>query len=672
MSRLLQRFFVGIAAIILLFANICATAAYTEETLAPPEWPPPEWEMEEAQEYAQEEFYEDTQEDAQEGIEHEFGMLYNTPFFEDEPEETDPDGAALHEDDPNGIEQSGESSEEAALTEEDQTASAWEEADFDSAITGEADLDYSDPVEADTNGMALYETDPNGAVEEDAGSDNIGNATWEPESDNGTESDSTQESTQTWVWVPPSELPPQEETGAELDALGEAEPDFYAPGEAEANAEAGTETDSDTETDATSDTDPDPAEDSNIFSIEEPVGETESAGSESALDDSNEAFAPIQDTAESAGSENEDNLLQAAPASRGFLSPVMLAVIAALLIAAALFIGFRHRLFGTRSSYTPNFTQLFGAQSAASGAVSSGSTLASLVDTTPGTPVRAYINTMPGLHISSLPEAAPDMPVSPLAATMPLYMAGGGVAAASIQGIGLRDSQEDSFAISDLSDSDRGVFAAVADGMGGISNGSDISGIVTSHMLQAFEMSPNRIEPTAFLLTATHSAQNKAREFIRRNGNQMSGSTLVSIIIRDEGLYFLSIGDSRLYLLRGGGLLQLNREHIFACELDERAAKGEITFEEARKDYWRGALTSYIGTEERLTIDCNRSPMKMRGGDRLLLASDGVFGTLSDAELAEAAGAYDVDEAAAAIERLIASKQREDQDNYTAIIIAFR
>jgi serine/threonine protein phosphatase PrpC len=245
-----------------------------------------------------------------------------------------------------------------------------------------------------------------------------------------------------------------------------------------------------------------------------------------------------------------------------------------------------------------------------------------------------------------------------------------GIQAANIQGVGSRESQQDSFGVTDITNTRRGVFAVVADGMGGAANGAEISRIVTSHMLRAFQSAQSEAnDPAALLLRMVSGAQDEARAYIERQGNQTSGSTVVAVIVKEGGFHFISVGDSRVCLLRGGALVQLNREHTCASELDERAARGEISLEAARNDPQRGALTSYIGLEGQLQIDSNHKPIPILSGDRLLLMSDGVFGTLTDAELAEAAGTVNVYEAGAAIERAVLAKQRPNQDNFTAILL---
>ncbi len=241
----------------------------------------------------------------------------------------------------------------------------------------------------------------------------------------------------------------------------------------------------------------------------------------------------------------------------------------------------------------------------------------------------------------------------------------------NVHNIGKRESQQDSFGISDLSNKklckENGIFAVVADGMGGLSGGAQISAIVTSRMLSYFAGSKEKESPK-LLLNMLFDASLEVRNYLMSQGNQHSGSTVVSVLIRENELYFLTVGDSRIYLHRGGELLLLNREHIYGSELDEKAAKGEITVDEARNDPQRSALTSYIGMEHIALIDRNLHPVTLMKGDRILLMSDGIFGTLTGDEIG-AVAKYHAYDAAISMEKAVLKKEKSNQDNFTSIII---
>lgn len=238
--------------------------------------------------------------------------------------------------------------------------------------------------------------------------------------------------------------------------------------------------------------------------------------------------------------------------------------------------------------------------------------------------------------------------------------------------IGARESQQDSFGISDISNSElcdkKGVFAVVADGMGGLSNGGEISAIVTSSMLKYYNQKVFHSTSEIELLNMVSTANEAVNRHLGRDGKGKSGSTVVSVILKNKELYWIAVGDSRICLIRNGALIQVNREHTYGPDLDEKAAMGEISYEEAQRNPQRTALTSYLGMGKLEKIDRNIRPLQLVSGDRIILMSDGVFGTLSDEEILSI---MDVPpyESTAKLEQMVLSKQRPKQDNFTAVIL---
>ena len=115
--------------------------------------------------------------------------------------------------------------------------------------------------------------------------------------------------------------------------------------------------------------------------------------------------------------------------------------------------------------------------------------------------------------------------------------------------------------------------------------------------------------------------------------------------------------------------MQLNREHTYGALLDEQVIRGQIDARDAREDYQRKALTSYIGMGQLKQIDRNLSPVPVGASDTILLMSDGVFGTLDDEEICRAMEADSAAEAAGLLGEAVSGKQKKNQDNYTAVIL---
>lgn len=249
-----------------------------------------------------------------------------------------------------------------------------------------------------------------------------------------------------------------------------------------------------------------------------------------------------------------------------------------------------------------------------------------------------------------------------------------GIYVGKAHNIGRRDSQQDSFGMSKngqgISTGGKGILAIVADGMGGTENGDQVSVLAAMTMLQNFDRMEGSISGEQRLLTLMNQANAEVNKLIRSGNGKKGGSTLVSVLVQDKKLYWLTVGDSRLCLYRKNALLQINREHVYGTELDEKAARGEISTYAAANDPQRKALTSYIGMEKITKIDRNIRPLRLEDKDRLLLMSDGVFGTLTDEEII-AAMQLPVTNSGEAIDQMIQTKNRKEQDNYTVLILEY-
>lgn len=236
------------------------------------------------------------------------------------------------------------------------------------------------------------------------------------------------------------------------------------------------------------------------------------------------------------------------------------------------------------------------------------------------------------------------------------------------QHIGRRSDQQDNYAVSAVDQASRkGLLAVVCDGMGGMSDGAAISKTAVSAILTGFQTLPVEQNPPLQLMRLAGSAHNAVCSMPSFG---QGGSTLVMAYIWDSWLFTLSIGDSRMYLMRDHTLMQLNREHTYAVELDEKAALGEISLEQALNDPQRKALTSYLGIEELQKIDRTLRPFPLRRGDRIALMSDGVFGTISDSEI-QVLLELPPEQAVQQIEQAVLLKNQPRQDNLTVVVISY-
>ena len=243
------------------------------------------------------------------------------------------------------------------------------------------------------------------------------------------------------------------------------------------------------------------------------------------------------------------------------------------------------------------------------------------------------------------------------------------------QGLGTREEQQDAFGVSDASDPDflshGGVVAVVADGMGGLLGGGRASREAVLRFIQAYRNKKPEEPVGAALTRAIREANQAVVNLAKVEGTfGNTGTTLVAAALVEGKLSWVSVGDSRLYLLRDGELHRVTMDHNVATALEEMVAAGRMSAEEARDYPDLAALTSFIGIECLDVIDQNVRPLPLRDGDRLLLCSDGLDGPLSDDEISQLASG-DPDLAAESLVDAALSKGDAHQDNLTGVLLTY-
>jgi protein phosphatase len=239
---------------------------------------------------------------------------------------------------------------------------------------------------------------------------------------------------------------------------------------------------------------------------------------------------------------------------------------------------------------------------------------------------------------------------------------------------GARETQQDSFGFSDLEDrpfvAHAGLLGVVADGMGGMAHGGAAGAAAVRALLQEYAgKRPDESIPAA-LLGVLRRANEAVVDLARAAGTPDDvGTTAAVVVVHDATLHWIAAGDTRIYMYRDGRVTQVNADHIYAAELDAKAAQGRISQTEADDDPDRNALTSHLGTESIRHVDRSVRPFPLIEGDRVLVCSDGVYRALSHDEMAGPLS----DNPQRACETLIArvnAKRLDRQDNMTAIVIA--
>ncbi|MCR5718427.1 MAG: serine/threonine-protein phosphatase [Oscillospiraceae bacterium] len=239
---------------------------------------------------------------------------------------------------------------------------------------------------------------------------------------------------------------------------------------------------------------------------------------------------------------------------------------------------------------------------------------------------------------------------------------------AGLQGIGSRPEQQDAFAFGSLDKTPLhdGVFAVVADGMGGMEGGAYAGQTAVACLRDAF-LETNGNVPVPELLEA---AMRNADEVIYHGLLGMGGSTAVAAAVVQKQLWFAGVGDSFLYLRRNEELFRLNRaQNVAHDRYLESIRRGEVSRTAAEASSEPAALSQFLGIGGLTDIDISYQPFPLQDGDVLLLCSDGVAGVLTEEKLLSVLNGTDPQEMCNALERRICDEKHPYQDNYTAIIL---
>lgn len=230
--------------------------------------------------------------------------------------------------------------------------------------------------------------------------------------------------------------------------------------------------------------------------------------------------------------------------------------------------------------------------------------------------------------------------------------------------VGGREGNED--ACGHLIESASAIVFAVADGVGGYEGGEIASRMAVDLTLETYRDSPAAWEPAKRLLRAVQRANieiyNRA---ITVPELRRMATTLTAVAVTDGMLAAAHVGDCRLYLVRGGRVKQMTKDHTW---VGERVRMGLLSAKQARAHPERNAINRCLGHE--LIVSIDRILMPLARGDRLILCTDGLHGMVEDDELHPLTRGRS---AQAACQQLIeTANARGSGDNVTAAVFEMK
>lgn len=209
---------------------------------------------------------------------------------------------------------------------------------------------------------------------------------------------------------------------------------------------------------------------------------------------------------------------------------------------------------------------------------------------------------------------------------------------------------------------DRGLLLIVADGMGGHEAG-EVASQTAVEMIEK-EYRAARGTPGEALRKAFQRAHQEILQLAVKDAALAGmGTTCTALALVRQQAWAAHVGDSRLYLVRGGAIYQLSEDHT---QCMEQVRQGKMTLEEARHHEDRNVLVRAMGTRPDLALMCWPEPLPSRPGDSFVLCSDGLHDLVSDDEIRSVV----VDsEPAPACRRLVQmARERGGYDNITVAV----
>lgn len=210
-----------------------------------------------------------------------------------------------------------------------------------------------------------------------------------------------------------------------------------------------------------------------------------------------------------------------------------------------------------------------------------------------------------------------------------------------------------------------GIFI-LADGMGGHPQGEVAAQLALQTISALFqkEAQPEVADVAAFLTSAVMTAHRQILHFaISRGMLDTPRTTLVAALVQAGAVTWVHCGDSRLYLVRQGELLARTRDHSFFEQRQALAQNVSLS-----KLVNRNILFTCLGSPTKPVFEVT-GPIALQQGDRLMLCSDGLWDSLSDAEIVDQLGHKPVAESVPAMVEQALQKAGDGSDNVTCLAL---
>ncbi len=208
----------------------------------------------------------------------------------------------------------------------------------------------------------------------------------------------------------------------------------------------------------------------------------------------------------------------------------------------------------------------------------------------------------------------------------------------------------------------------VADGVGGHTSGELASRTAVSRIAEVLRDNPveegdDDDTVKAKIIKALMVVNEQLYDMACDQETLGMATTLLLLCVANGNAYVVNVGDSRAYLIRNGGIIQLTEDHTYVNDLVKR---GILTPEQAQNHPDRNMITRAMGAEERVRPDFFRFGVET--GDVVLMCTDGLYNELEVEELRNVLETEPgMREACAKLVQL--ANSRGGRDNITALAV---
>lgn len=230
--------------------------------------------------------------------------------------------------------------------------------------------------------------------------------------------------------------------------------------------------------------------------------------------------------------------------------------------------------------------------------------------------------------------------------------------------IGDRQTQEDEYGITETQE---GIMAVLADGMGKNSGGRIAARIAVQVFLDLFEDGNTFYNPQYSLRKAFQGAN---REILNQLEEEQGTASVAAVMLRDRMLYYAAVGSVKVAVFRNHELVPLTMGHTIGMLARKKYEEGKLTKQEAVRLLDDCRLYNYVGQDGFHDIEFFDAPVRLYGGEYVVLMSDGLYETARFPDIEKCLeGEGSPQDKAYRIIELVNQSDKDGKDNASVVIL---